>query len=451
MGSSEMLQVRKYPAMSMMACGESWGRKVMYNECRVPGCIYHYIPVTSAASQTSVNHHLTTCSGEAVACTAGFCGRVLSEGVRFTVGEEDDHETHPLFSELVELHQEGEEFEWRETARWVKFEEDVEEGGNRWSKPHVATISLHSLLELRNYILNGSVLLDVEAVSLNKLVDVVVESLVNTNQLKVELLDEVKKAILHRHRHQYERRHSTDIRGSRLPLIHSLTDSERLSSKNVFGLNTDERNIQESPSETSLHVYAPHPCLAHAGSTLTDTRTANTSSNELQHKVNQGFMKKILPGSEASNILIGEVDFLEEEFMAFVRLQNATDLGDLTEVPVPTRFLFVMLGPKGNLWCYHEIGRAMATLLSDEVFHGVAYKAKNREDLLAGIDEFLDAVTVLPPGGWDPNIRIEPPLNVPTQEARRKSVDQDREIDLELEEEEEEKMREANGLKRTGR
>ena len=40
--------------------------------------------------------------------------------------------------------------------RWVKFEEDVEEGGNRWSKPHVATLSLHSLFELRSFLLNGS-------------------------------------------------------------------------------------------------------------------------------------------------------------------------------------------------------------------------------------------------------------------------------------------------------
>lgn len=47
----------------------------------------------------------------------------------------------------------------------------------------------------------------------------------------------------------------------------------------------------------------------------------------------------------------------------------------------------------------------MATLLSDEVFHDVAYKGKNRNHLLAGIDEFLDAVTVLPPGEWDPAIR----------------------------------------------
>lgn len=50
-----------------------------------------------------------------------------------------------------------------------------------------------------------------------------------------------------------------------------------------------------------------------------------------------------------------------------------------------------------------------------QIFHDVAYKAKDRGDLLAGIDEFLDQVTVLPPGEWDPSIRIEPPKNVPSQ------------------------------------
>lgn len=50
-----------------------------------------------------------------------------------------------------------------------------------------------------------------------------------------------------------------------------------------------------------------------------------------------------------------------------------------------------------------------------QIFHDVAYKAKDRNDLVAGIDEFLDQVTVLPPGEWDPSIRIEPPKNVPSQ------------------------------------
>ena len=61
------------------------------------------------------------------------------------------------------------------------------------------------------------------------------------------------------------------------------------------------------------------------------------------------------------------------------------------------------------------MGRVVATLMSDEVFNAVAYKATKRHHLLAGLDEFLDAVTVLPPGEWDPNIRIEPPAAIPSQ------------------------------------
>lgn len=47
--------------------------------------------------------------------------------------------------------------------RWLKFEEDVEDGGERWSKPYVATLSLHSLFELRSCIFSGTVLLDMRA------------------------------------------------------------------------------------------------------------------------------------------------------------------------------------------------------------------------------------------------------------------------------------------------
>lgn len=179
----------------------------------------------------------------------------------------------------------------------------------------------------------------------------------------------------------------------------------------------------------------------------------NHSANELgvngdSHQHNLNFMKKIPTGAEASNILVGEVDFLEKPVSAFVRMNTATILGDLTEVPVPTRFLFVLLGPSSSNANYHEIGRAMATLMSDEVFHEVAYRAKNRSHLLAGIDEFLDAVTVLPPGEWDPAIRIEPPAAVPSQDLRKRPPEKPAEEPDE--EEEEQRQREESGLARTG-
>ena len=52
------------------------------------------------------------------------------------------------------------------------------------------------------------------------------------------------------------------------------------------------------------------------------------------------------------------------------------------------------------------------------MFREVAYKAKSRADVLAGVDEFLDQVTALPPEEWDPKIRIEPPHSEPTKEYR---------------------------------
>ena len=78
-------------------------------------------------------------------------------------------------------------------------------------------------------------------------------------------------------------------------------------------------------------------------------------------------MKKIPPGAEASNVLVGEVEFLKKPIIAFVRLENSMLLGDLTEVPIPTRFLFIMLGPPSSPGRYHEVGRAIATLMTDEV------------------------------------------------------------------------------------
>lgn len=58
-------------------------------------------------------------------------------------------------------------------------------------------------------------------------------------------------------------------------------------------------------------------------------------------------------------------------------------------------------------------------LCFDQLFSDVAYKARDRDDLIAGVDEFLDEVIVLPPGEWDPKIRIEPPKKVPSAEMRQ--------------------------------
>ncbi|XP_076391843.1 na[+]-driven anion exchanger 1 isoform X10 [Megachile rotundata] len=379
-----------------------------------------------------------------------------AQRVQFILGEEvgdDAHESHPLFSEMEELVKDGDEMEWKETARWIKFEEDVEEGGNRWSKPHVATLSLHSLFELRSLLLNGTVMLDMEATSLEQIADLVLDNMINKGSLAIESREKVREALLVRHRHQHERRKDNNM--SRLPIIRSLAEIGRnhSSSKNEFGIphvvgfTTWFAMCQLKGQEPGTNGMDRSPSSVSISRNHSSSALENGDAN---HRANIHFMRKIPAGAEASNILVGEVDFLDKTLSAFIRLSQAGIMGDLTEVPVPTRFIFVLLGPTGGISGFHEIGRAMATLMSDEVFHDVAYKAKNRNHLLAGIDEFLDAVTVLPPGEWDPAIRIEPPAAIPSQDVRKRPKEEKPKEEFD-EEADEQKQREESGLSRSGK
>uniref|UniRef100_A0A4W6G9C6 Anion exchange protein n=1 Tax=Lates calcarifer TaxID=8187 RepID=A0A4W6G9C6_LATCA len=300
-----------------------------------------------------------------------------AERLRYILSEEDDMPTPTLFTEMDTLQREGDELEWKESARWVKFEEKVEEGGERWSKPHVSTLSLHSLFELRTCLQTGTVLLDLEGYSLPQIVDDIIERQIEEGMISPDLREKISFVLLRKHRHQTKK-----------PIHRSLADIGKSSSSTSHAQSRSMNDIADTPS-----------------------------TDQLKNK----FMKKIPRDAEASNVLVGEVDFLNKPFVAFVRLAQATTLGGLTEVPVPTRFLFILLGPQGKAKSYNEIGRAIATLMVDDLFSDVAYKARDREDLIAGIDEFLDEVIVLPPGEWDPKIRIEPPKKVPSAD-KRKSV-----------------------------
>ncbi|XP_041089690.1 electrogenic sodium bicarbonate cotransporter 4-like isoform X4 [Polyodon spathula] len=333
-----------------------------------------------------------------------------AERLRYILGEEDELPNPTLFTEMDTLQHDGDELEWKESARWVKFEEKVEEGGERWSKPHVSTLSLHSLFELRTCLQTGTVLLDLEGYSLPQIIDDIIEKQIEDGLIKAELRDKISYVLLRKHRHQTKK-----------PIHRSLADMGKSVS------TTSNRSPSRSPSaRANLHRSSEDLRARQAGSygrlRQAHSRSMNDISDTLStDQLKNKFMKKIPRDAEASNVLIGEVDFLDKPFVAFVRLAQATTLGGLTEVPVPTRFLFVLLGPKGKGKSYNEIGRAIATIMVDDLFSDVAYKARDRDDLIAGIDEFLDEVIVLPPGEWDPTIRIEPPKKIPSAE-KRKSV-----------------------------
>ncbi|BHF83645.1 Sodium bicarbonate cotransporter 3 [Sparganum proliferum] len=303
--------------------------------------------------------------------------------------------------------------EWREVARWIKFEEEVEEYADRWSKPHVAVQSLMSVFEVRSCLAKAVMLLDLEATTLESICETVCERLVRKKQLASDLMEQTKN-LLHLHHSTIYSRQKRQKGAQQLHLIRSLAEiGKRQSAKEVTKMShVPSRTLIKSATNLGvnrLDAAAATTADASAAGAASTPSPENEPTSPLPY--DHHFFKKVPHGAEAVNILVGETDFLPHPVVAFVRLKEATSLGEMTEVPVPTRFIFMLFGTQGNGHKYEQIGRA--------VFHDFALRSTSKTDLLAGIDEFLSASLLLPPSQWDPKSRIDPPPTAPSEESRR--------------------------------
>lgn len=450
-----------------------------------------------------------------------------------------DHKSHDMFVELEELQYDpGNQLQWRETARWVKYEENVVEEADKWGKPHVASLSFHALLELRKCIEHGTVLLDLDEEDLPSIAAAIVDNMIATNQLTAQYREPILHALLLRHVHQSHphavkeeapARPSSHFfgprvdvesafvarRDSRAPLVRpgmdlhssdtfprrSLSQSSshatasafpmrqvsahsRASSKvgdsacacgfsNVvesephhdphvddgpstsmepqhdpvaasFGASVERQSsIQKDEQSEEYPTFSRRNSFSRAISggsggsigvrdlsTLLQYPENSTASNRLPRE--ERHLLKHLPSDvEGTTVLVGALDFLSAPIIAFVRLSKGRQLGHVTEVPIPVRFLFVMLGPPdydfGGLGStsYHEIGRSIATLMADKEVLESIYSAQQRNDILLTLDLFLDDSIVLPPGRWEDKDKLDlmwKPMTA--RQKRRQSLQQ---------------------------
>ncbi|CAH0545905.1 unnamed protein product [Brassicogethes aeneus] len=297
-----------------------------------------------------------------------------------------DHSPHAIFVELDELFTTVDEREWKETARWIKYEEDVEEGVDRWGKPHVASLSFHSLLNLRKCLEDGVVLLDMEERDLPAVAYRVTEELFREEFIREEDKGKIIRALLLRHRHVNEHHE----RGFRFPKKQSYTSLQNL-------YDADKRKISYPILENLLKNGDAENFTA----VEIKEETYATSNEDVRRAHNDTILRKIPAGAQGSSVLVGEVDFLEQPAIAFVRLAEGVVIPSLIEVNIPVRFIFILLGPKLANIDYHEVGRSISTLMANQQFHNIAYGANNRKALLSAINEFLDDSIVLPPGDWE--------------------------------------------------
>ncbi|OCT73621.1 anion exchange protein 2 [Xenopus laevis] len=297
---------------------------------------------------------------------------------------------HEVFVELNELildkHQ---ELQWKETARWIKFEEDVEAETDQWGKPHVASLSFRSLLELRRTLSHGAVLLDLDQRTLPGIAHQVVEQMIISDQIKAEDRANVLRALLLKHSHPSDEKDSSFSRNISAASLGSL-----------LGHHSTNHVSQHSEPNLTDPLMGGDPGNQETKIDTERERESIPSLHSIQRSKSKHELKlleKIPENAEASVVLVGCVEFLEQPTMAFVRLQEAVELDSVLEVPIPVRFLFVLLGPSTSNLDYHEIGRSISTLMSDKLFHEAAYLADERQDLLNAINEFLDCSVVLPP------------------------------------------------------
>ncbi|KAJ8974750.1 hypothetical protein NQ317_017020 [Molorchus minor] len=391
-----------------------------------------------------------------------------------------DHSPHAIFVQLDELFTSdtGDEREWKETARWIKYEEDVEEGVDRWGKPHVASLSFHSLLNLRRCLEDGLVVLDMEEKDLPAVAYRISEDLYREDLIQEEDKAKIMRALLLRHRHvndhhdrgfrftnkkqsytslqslwledganydaimksrcsicstpqgqqlQLQQRQLQQQLGvppaallprgfsyphfsfpRSLPLPQPTIPSRKVGMIHVLhikNLHDTEKRKVSYPLDGSMKNGDASDALLKPNDnhTVIDVKEDmySTSNEDMRWAGNDAILRKIPPGAEGSAVLVGEVDFLDQPTIAFIRLAEGIVIPALFEVNIPVRFLFLLLGPKLPNIDYHEVGRSISTLMANQQFHGIAYKAESRKELLSAINEFLDDSIVLPPGDWE--------------------------------------------------
>ncbi|VDN53128.1 unnamed protein product [Dracunculus medinensis] len=364
--------------------------------------------------------------------------------------KEEPHAKHhskqnKVLVELFDLEFHDKNGEWTETARWIKYEEDIEGADHHWGQPHVSFLSFHSLIQLRKCVLKGIINLDLNVSSFADICEHIGKI------MKIEGMNatNVKQTVdMLRMKHPCAR-HSSRITVTNLPagnlsscVLASLSIQEN---SKTFKKAYNEKNWQQSFQRNNVHLQSAitevdetessllnyqqgcrmiakqsnslnislpivSPPIANKTGTMkrcrpslmhfmSNTFEATHSSELFQSK--DHFSRKLPEGTEAAQVFVGTIHELVKPYFVMIRLTNAINTPELADGLVPTRFLFFIIGPPLVDVCYHELGRSIATLMVDKQFNEIAYDAKNREQLIRGIDGFLDDSIVIPPGEVD--------------------------------------------------
>ncbi|UJR15917.1 hypothetical protein I4U23_002838 [Adineta vaga] len=340
---------------------------------------------------------------------------------------------------------------WKEKARWVRFEEIAENVLGRWSKPHVATLMQSALLDLKNLLQNGVILLNIPANDLATISQTIVQSMIEANYFQNSAHAQKLVWILGLpHFHHHEKRSVTKTASS------VSISKQGLHPSPSFVINNNHyRQGDETEMSASHLIGKPSNSTDLMAADQEDTHSLSQPSSKYWMKFNKNLLKslnriaverdindynvklqkKIDGKSEGASILICPVDFVTKATLAFVRLQKPFEIPGMLEIKLPSRFLVVIIGPEDSEKQLLQIGRTMATILTDDICREYAYLSTDSNDIIKMMDRFMQDTYVIPPSEWDPTIRIEPPPKYTSKEERQAQTSEEivgevEEIDL---------------------
>ncbi|VDM92420.1 unnamed protein product, partial [Litomosoides sigmodontis] len=364
------------------------------------------------------------------------------------------HVHNKVFVELYDLDlQKG--GEWTEVARWVKYEEDVEGTDHHWGQPHVAFLSFHALLSLRKFMRTGMILLDCKAKTFLDVCDQVANAMISEGitcrRRDIMQILAMKQAhplsrrmtALSLAGSVFDRRSECNLVGASMmdnarlrmdllkreysfqtcnigkqPTIKEVDEMENTTLASLRGLSINVPKQQSFPNLPAMPTAQEGLCLYPAKQSVTahfisdSLGKVKTHSSEL-HK-GEDILRRLPIGTETAQIFVGVIPNLTKTYFVMLRLSEPATMPEILDGEIPLRFVVVILGPGQPDISYHEVGRSIATLMTNMVkfspsfirqceleFNIVAYESNLREELICGLDNFLDDSVVIPPGEID--------------------------------------------------
>ncbi|KAI6205740.1 Anion exchange protein [Aphelenchoides besseyi] len=344
----------------------------------------------SSLARNSSNHLLNDVVNSPQALQVGTQLDSPIANVAKVLAENTDRSLPPIFCELLQLRGQtlagdlDEELapSWRQIGRWIRYEQSVEGSGTRFSKPVLSLLQFCPLLQVRNLLKRGLVLLDyeLEKNTIGELFNGIIGSWKECGMLREERSDYVKMILSAPKMHLVHGRLRTANE------LHHAGRRAEISTNHLQFNSVDHKKIPDNTNGSN------------------DEQIGNTEDAD------EHLLRKLPTGTESAVVLVAsDIKGLDRPLSVFIRLQHSQIFyPDMPDHAVPVRFVFVLLNPQSEMETL-RIGRTVSTLLSDEIFHIVANFANDRFTLADAVDELLGQSTLISPSQCSPETtRLHP-------------------------------------------